>query len=112
MAKTNLSTAAVYVKETAGYPNGENAKELQEGRCETFCEEHGLEILRRYHDAPGLRHGFQRMMDDATGEDPPFEFIVVYKLRNFSWSLEETVLCRDRLTANGVTLVSTSESSP
>ena len=39
-----------------------------------------------------------------------FKYIVAYKLRNFSWSLDETVLCRDRLNARGVTLVSTMES--
>ena len=37
--------------------------------------------------------------------------IVMRKLKNFSWLLEETVLCRDRLSANGVSLVSTKESS-
>ena len=33
------------------------------------------------------------------------------KLRNFSWSLDETVLCRDRLKVNGVSLLSTAEIS-
>ena len=50
------------------------------------------------------------MMADATGDAPPFNAIVVWKLRNFSWSLDETVLCRDRLRASGVVLVSTTES--
>ena len=50
------------------------------------------------------------MMEDATADSPPFDTIVVWKLRNFSWSLEETILCRDRLNTNGVALVSTSES--
>ena len=50
-------------------------------------------------------------MDDATKESPPFDVIVVWKLRNFSWSLEETVLCRDKLIACGVRLISTAESS-
>ena len=31
-------------------------------------------------------------MGDATEQDPPFDAIVVYKLRNFSWSLDETAL--------------------
>ena len=35
-------------------------------------------------------------MGEATQDEPPFNFIVVYKLRNFSWSLDETVLSRDR----------------
>ena len=49
------------------------------------------------------------MMGEATDEEQPFDVIVVYKLRNFSWSLDETVLCRDRLKANGVSLLSTAE---
>ena len=36
-----------------------------------------------------------------------FDYIVVYKLRNLSWSLDETVLSRETLNASGVTLVST-----
>ena len=51
------------------------------------------------------------MMGEATDDEPPFDVIVVYKLRNFSWSLDETVLCRARLKANGVSLLSTAEIS-
>lgn len=51
------------------------------------------------------------MMEDATGDAPSLNSVVVWKLRNFSWSLDEIVLCRDRLSANGVTLISTTESS-
>ncbi len=104
--------AAIYVKENAGYPDGENSKELQLRHCEEFCQHHGLDIAARYHDPTGVRNDFDWMMSEATQGGPPFNFIVVYKLRNFSWLLEETVLCRDRLSANGVSLVSTTESSP
>ena len=103
--------AAIYVKEAAGYPDGENSKELQQHHCEEFCQIHGLDIVARYYDGVGIRHDFDWMMGEATQDDPPFRFIVVYKLRNFSWSLEETILCRDRLRANGVSLVSTAETS-
>ena len=103
--------AAVYVKEAAGYPDGENSKELQLRYCEAFCMDHDLDIVARYYDGVGIRHDFDWMMGEATQDDPPFSFIVVYKLRNFSWSLEETVLCRDRLRASGVSLVSTAETS-
>ena len=103
--------AAIYIKETVGYHPEENSKDLQIHHCEEFCKIHGLEITARYHDAPGIRHDFDWMMGEATQDDPPFNFIVVYKLRNFSWSLEETILCRDRLRANGVSLVSTAETS-
>ena len=112
MPATPLRRAAIYIKEAAGYPNGENSKELQLHHCEEFSKAHGLEIVARYHDTAGIRHDFDWMMGEATQHEPPFELIVVYKLRNFSWSLDETVICRDRLKAHGVSLVSTLESSP
>ena len=104
--------AAIYIKEAAGYPDGENTKELQLNHCEEFCQYHDLEIVARYHDPVGVRTDFEWMIGEATQDDPPFEYIIVYKLRNFSWSLDETVLSRDRLAAHGVTLVSTMESYP
>ena len=103
--------AAIYVKETAGYLYEENSQELQTQGCNEFCAARGLEIVARYYDAPGTRDDFERMMEGATNEDPPFDTIIVWKLRNFSRSLDETVLCRDRLRANGVSLISTKESS-
>ena len=111
MSTPTHAKAAIYIKEAAGYPNGENTKELQLHHCEEFCQYHDLEITARYHDPAGVRSDFEWMMGEATQDDPPFQFIVVYKLRNFSWSLDETVLCRNRLKASGVTLVSTMESS-
>ena len=79
--------AAIYTKEAAGYPGGENSKELQLHHCEKFCQYHDLEIIARYHDPADVRTDFEWMMGEATQDDPPFEYIVVYKLRNFSWSL-------------------------
>ena len=78
---------------------------------QSSCLAQGFEISTRYYDPPGSRHQFDWMMGEATDDEPPFEVIVVYKLRNFSWSLDETVLCRDRLKANGVSLLSTAEIS-
>ena len=107
-----MGQAAIYTKETAGHHPGENSRELQSRHCEAFCRPHELEIVTRYHDPAGVRHDFEWMMGEATQDDPPFHYIVVYKLRNFPWFLDETVLCRDRLEASGVTLVSTAESRP
>ena len=112
MPTTTRVKAAIYIKEAAGYPDGENSKELQLHHCQEFCKHHDLDIVACYHDPIGIRNEFEWMMGEATQDDPPFNYIVVYRLRNFSWSLDETVLCRDRLKAKGVTLVSTMESSP
>ena len=54
--------AAIYVKETAGYPDGENSKELQLHHCEEFCKIHDLDIVARYYDGVSIRHDFDWMM--------------------------------------------------
>ena len=111
MPTTAPTRAAIYIKETAGYPTGENSKELQTSECEQFCLAEGFKITNRYQDPPGDRRQFDWMMGEATDYEPSFDVIIVYKLRNFSWSLDETVLCRARLKANGVSLLSTAEIS-
>ncbi len=111
MPTTGLTRAAIYIKEAAGYPTGENSKELQTEECEKFCLAEKFKITTRYYDPPRDRRQFDWMMGEATDDEPPFDVIVVYKLRNFSWSLDETVLCRARLKANGVSLLSTAEIS-
>ena len=55
--------AAIYVKEAAGYPHGENSKDLQTSECENFCLAQELKITTRYYDPPGSRHQFDWMMD-------------------------------------------------
>ena len=98
--------AAIYTKEAAGYPPDENSKELQLQDCEEYCQQNGLYIVAQYSDPAGSRHNFEWMMGDATSEeDTPFDFVIVRKLRNFSWSLDETVLCRARLRARGIELI-------
>ena len=111
MPTTAPTRAAIYVKEAAGYPDGENSKDLQPSECESFCLAQEFKITTRYYDPPRSRHQFDWMMGEATDDDPPFEVIVVCKLKNFSWSLDETVLCRARLKANGVSLLPTAEIS-
>lgn len=100
--------AAIYVKETAGDLHQEHTGEIQTRECEGYCEAHGLDITARYYDGPGSRVDFDRMMEEATSDAPPFGVIVVRRRQNFSWSLDETVLCRDRLDASGVSLLSVS----
>ena len=62
MPTTGLTRAAIYIKEAAGYPTGENSKELQTAECEQFCRAEGFKITTRYHDPPGDRRQFDWMM--------------------------------------------------
>ena len=112
MPTTAPTRAAIYVKEASGYPHRrELGKELQTSDCEHFCLAQEFKITTRYYDPPGSKHQFDWLMGEATDDDPPFDVIVVYKLKNFSWSLDETVLCRAKLKAHGVSLLSTAEIS-
>ena len=43
MPTTAPIQAAIYVKEAAGYPDGENSEELQSSECEDFCIAQGFE---------------------------------------------------------------------
>lgn len=92
-------TAAIYTNETAGPHPEEDSKDIQQRHCKEFCDAHALTITARYYDPAGIRDDFDRIMKHATQSNPAFRFIVVYQRRNFSWSLEETILSRDRLEA-------------
>ena len=72
----------------------------------------GLGVAIRYHDAKESREDFKQMMADATGDQPPLDHVVVWKLRYFSWVLEEVVLERDRLATHGIRLLSVTERGP
>ncbi len=84
MPTTAHTRAAIYIKEAADYPDGENSKELQTEECEKFCLAQGFEITTRYYDPPESKHQFDWMMSEATEENPPFDVILVCKLKNFS----------------------------
>ena len=66
----------------------------------------------RYSDEPSSRQEFQKMMDEATGENPPFDHVVVWKPRYFAWNLDESIQARDQLAASGVRLLSVKEKLP
>ena len=49
------------------------------------------------------------MISEATRDNSPLDYIVVWKLNRFSMSLEETIELRDKLRRVGTRLVSTTE---
>ena len=49
------------------------------------------------------------MISEATRDNSPLAYIVVWKLNRFSMSLEETIELRDKLRRVGTRLVSTTE---
>ena len=95
MQKTAVNLAAIYVKATAGHTPDGAEPDAQMAESEEFCKSKGMDVGPRYSDDLRSREQFQRMMADATGENPQFDHVVVWKLRHFTWSLEESVLARE-----------------
>ena len=109
MENQAVNRAAIYVKSTARLGPEDADRETQIEESLDFCKDHGVDVAVQYSDDTGSREEFERMMADATGERPPFDHFVVWKLKYFAMTLEESVLCRDRLAKNGVRLLSVKE---
>ena len=106
MRKPSVNRAAIYVKATAGSsPDGAD-RPTQMHEAEEFCTARELDVAAGYSDEPRSRQEFQRMMNHATGENPPFDHVVVWKLRYFAINLDESIQARDQLAANGIRLLS------
>ena len=79
------------------------------GSTATIAGKPDLTVSATFRDTAGSREEFTKMMSEATRDDSPLDFIVVWKLHLFSISLEETIELRDRLRRVGTKLVSTTE---
>jgi DNA invertase Pin-like site-specific DNA recombinase len=95
---------ALYARTWPGDPDG--SVEVQIRALHEYARRHRLEAVRVYFDTRNTRSQFHEMMAEATGEDPPFRQILVHDMGRLSrWAAGLSAL-RDRLEANGVTVVS------
>ena len=104
-----MQKAAIYVRDPLPAPGSIISKEDQEAACRDYCLNRGLTISATFRDTDGSRDEFTRMISEATQQDSPLDFIVVWKLNRFSMSLEETIELRDKLKRVNTKLVSTTE---
>ena len=104
-----MKQAAIYVRDPLTKDGNIISKEDQETGCRDYCLARGLTVSATFRDTPGSRNEFRRMISEATQDDSPLDFIVVWKLNRFSMSLEETVELRDKLRRVNTKLVSTTE---
>ncbi len=109
MQKTAVNRPAIYVNANAGKSPDGAEPDTQLAESEDFCRFRDLDVAVRYSDDLNSRAEFQRMMADATGENAAFDHVVVWKLRYFAWSLEESVLAQQKLRAHGVRVLSVKE---
>ena len=112
MSDTAKRQAAIYVRETTRLgPDGADAQ-TQMAEAHEYCRTKGLEVAAWYTDGLNKRNEFHKLMDDATGREPTFNHVVVWKLMYFAPMLEESVLSRDKLKKNGIRLLSVRERVP
>ena len=95
--------AALYARASG---QDEEAIQTQLEAMQPHVEENGLEVVREYADQPGTRAKFEEMLAEATGENPPFQQILVYDAGLLSHLLRECQEYRAKLEENGVTLTS------
>ena len=107
-----LNCAAIYVKANGWKSPDADEVDVQMAEAEDYCKGRGLEVRARYSDGLRCRDSFHRMMADAESGEPQFDHVVVWKLIYFAWTIEESVLARGKLSANGVRVLSVKESIP
>ena len=95
---------ALYARTLVGDPA--NSLEVQVEALHEYVRRHRLEAVRAYFETPGARDQFHEMMTEATVEDPPFRRILVHDMGRLSRWADGLRALRDRLEANGVTVVS------
>ena len=104
-----MQKAAIYVRDPLPAPGNIISADDQATTCREYCQARGLTVTATFRDYVGTRDEFARMITEATRYDSTLDYIVVWKLRLFSKSLEETIELRDKLRRVGTRLVSTTE---
>ena len=84
----------------------DNSLEVQVETLHEYTRRHRLETVRACFDIRSARSQFRDMMAEATREDPPERRILVHDMGRLSRWADGPSALRDRLEANGVTVVS------
>ena len=109
MQKKALNRAAIYVKSPSRLSQNNADRQTQMAETVEFFQGRSLETGTWFGDPKDSREGFRQMMTEATGGEPRFDYVVVWKLRYFAWTLEESVLAREKLAASRVRVLSVKE---
>ena len=83
--------------------------QAQLDRMRSHAEKVGLEPAIQFTGMNGSRQEFDWMMAQATSENPPFRWILVYDYSRFSRSMKDWQRWRAELEANGVQVISIEE---
>ena len=110
MPMTALNLAKIYVKTPGRLPKNDAARQIQMAETVEFCEGRSLGIGTWFGDLKDSRDRFRQMMAEASGGEPKFDRIVVWRIVYFALTLEESVLEQKKLKARGIRLLSVKES--
>jgi len=110
-----MSRAALYLRvSTPRQAEKELSIPDQRRQLEAWCKQHGMDVVAEYVE-PGAtatddrRPQFQRMMEDATRRDRPFDAILVHSFSRFFRDSFLFELHRRSLEKNDVALISTTQ---
>ncbi len=100
------TNVALYARTATDDPRGIQA---QLENLMMRAERHGLEPVSQFTDMHGSREEFDRMMTQATNENPLFQAIMVHDISRFTRSLKDWTKWTAELEANGVRVIYTEE---
>ena len=110
-----MSRAALYLRvSTSRQAEKDLSIPDQRGQLEAWCKQRGFDVVAEYVE-PGAsatddkRPQFQRMMEDATRRDRPFDAILVHSFSRFFRDSFLFELHRRSLEKNSVALISTTQ---
>ncbi len=95
---------ALYIRTLEGDPD--NSLPVQLMALQRFARSRRLDAVRVFFDIQGGRTQFERMLAEATGENPPFRQVLVHDERRLSSGEAQLDELRARLEGNGGTVVS------
>ena len=99
---------ALYVRSKPGDPD--DSLEIQLRALQGHAGRNGMEQARVFFDSQDGRSQFERMMEEAIGDNPPFRRILVVELSRFAPESEELRVQLARLEGKGVTVEPIAES--
>ena len=98
---------ALYIRTLEGDPD--NSLPVQLTVLQRYARRRRLAAVRIFFDIQGGRSQFERMLAEATRENPPFRQILVHEEERLSGCEAELRELRARLEGNGVMVVSLAE---
>ena len=105
---------AVYGRTSSEQQDVENSLAGQQSAAQDYVRLHGGVIVQHYLDDAksgkvDRRPAFQRMIEDATSPNPPFDAVLVWKLNRFARNVKDMIRYWDLLEEHGVQVVSIME---